>query len=207
MAVPARSRRKSVSRLNVAALVVVLAFLAWTTGFLAFANAIPDKVEDAESLTDAIVVLTGGSARLEEGLTLLAAGKGKKLFVSGVYQGVEVQHLLELSRRRPEELSCCIALGYAANSTIGNALETAEWLEDERFTSIRLVTANYHMPRSLLEFRYAMPNVRIVPHAVFPEQFKLDAWWQWPGSAHLIFVEYLKYLAASARHTAEFLLA
>jgi uncharacterized SAM-binding protein YcdF (DUF218 family) len=207
MAIFARSRRKSVSRFNLAALVLVFAFLAWTTGLLAFADAIPDKVEDTQTVTDAIVVLTGGSARLEEGLTLLAGGMAKKLFVSGVYQGVDVQHLLELSRRKPEELSCCIALGYAASSTIGNALETAEWLDEERFTSIRLVTAAYHMPRSLLEFRYVMPTVRIVPHAVFPEQFKLDAWWQWPGTAHLILVEYLKYLAASARHTAEFLLA
>ena len=207
MAVSSRSRRKSVSRISIFALALFFAFLAWTTGLLAFAAAIPDKVEDPDTVTDAIVVLTGGSGRLEEGLTLLAQHKAKKLFVSGVYQGVDVQHLLEISRHKPEELSCCIALGYAANSTWGNAIETAEWLDDERFKSIRLVTANYHMPRSLVEFRHAMPTVQIVPHAVLPRQFKLDEWWQWPGTAQLILVEYLKYLASGIRHGAEFLFA
>jgi uncharacterized SAM-binding protein YcdF (DUF218 family) len=207
MAVSSRSRRKSVSRISLFAIVLLFAVVAWTMGLLAFAAAIPDKVDDPDAVTDAIVVLTGGSGRLEEGLTLLAHHKAKKLFVSGVYQGVEVQNLLELSRRKPDELSCCIALGYAANSTWGNAIETAEWLDDERFRSIRLVTANYHMPRSLIEFRHAMPDVQIVPHGVFPQQFKLDAWWQWPGTAQLILIEYLKYLAAGIRHGAEFLFA
>ena len=206
MAVSTRFRRRPLSRFTVVVFFVASVLFAWTAGLFAFAAAIPDKIEDPDTITDAIVVLTGGSGRLEEGLTLLAAGKAKKLFVSGVYEGVDVQHLLEVSRRKPEELSCCIALGYAASSTLGNAVETAEWLDDERYKSIRLVTANYHMPRSLIEFRHAMPNVRITPHAVFPPQFKRDDWWRWPGTAQLVVIEYLKYLAAAARQAAEFLL-
>ena len=206
MALYSRPRRRPISRITVLFVIVLFAIIAWSLGLLAFVAAIPGKVEDADSMTDAIVVLTGGTGRLEEGLTLLAADKAKKLYVSGVYEGVDVRQLLEVSRRNPEELSCCIALGYAAGSTAGNATETAQWLGEERFTSIRLVTASYHMPRSLIEFHHAMPNVRIVPHAVFPPQFKQDDWWLWPGTAQLIVVEYLKYLAARARHTAEFLL-
>jgi len=188
-------------------LVTLALIVAWGVGFLAFVAAIPEANEDTTGETDAIVVLTGGSGRLEEGITLLSEKRAKKLFVSGVYQGVDVRQLLEISRKAPEELTCCIVLGYAAYSTLGNATETAEWLADERFKSIRLVTANYHMPRSLIEFRHVMPNVRIVPHAVFPEQFKRDEWWQWPGTAQLILIEYLKYLAATVRHGAEFMLA
>ncbi len=207
MALSSRQRKRGFGLFSIAFFVTLAMIVAWAVGFLAFVAAIPEAVTDATGETDAIVVLTGGTGRLEEGLTLLADKRAKKLFVSGVYQGVDVQHLLDISRRQPEELSCCIMLGYAANSTFGNAVETAEWLADERFKSIRLVTANYHMPRSLIEFRHAMPNVRIVPHAVFPPQFKRDAWWQWPGTAQLILVEYLKYLAASVRQGAEFLLA
>ena len=37
----------------------------------------------------------------------------------------------------------------------------------EGYQSLRLVTASYHMPRSIQEFHHHMPQVRIVPHAVF----------------------------------------
>jgi uncharacterized SAM-binding protein YcdF (DUF218 family) len=55
------------------------------------------------------------------------------------------------------------------------------------------------MPRSLLEFERAMPEIEIVPHPVFPEQVKQQHWWAWPGTAALLMNEYLKYLAALAR--------
>jgi uncharacterized SAM-binding protein YcdF (DUF218 family) len=208
MAISFRPRKqRKLSRTSIAGLLVLVALIAWSLGFLAFVSAIPETVDDPTAETDAIVVLTGGSGRLEEGIALLSDKRAKKLFVSGVYQGVDVQQLLDVSRKAPEELSCCIALGYAANSTLGNAVETAEWVADERYRSIRLVTANYHMPRSLIEFHHAMPNIRIVPHAVFPSQFKREEWWQYPGTTQLILIEYLKYLAASVRHGAEFMLA
>ena len=208
MALSLRPRKqKRLGRFAIANLAILAVLIAWGAGFLTFVAAIPETVDDAKGETDAIVVLTGGSGRLEEGIALLSEKRAKKLFVSGVYEGVDVRQLLDISRKAPEELTCCIALGYAANSTLGNATETAEWLADERFRSIRLVTSSYHMPRSLIEFRHAMPNVRIVPHAVFPPQFKRDEWWQWPGTAQLILIEYLKFLAATIRHGAEFMLA
>jgi uncharacterized SAM-binding protein YcdF (DUF218 family) len=144
--------------------------------------------------------LTGGSLRLEQGLALLADRRAKKLFVSGVHRGVDVRELLRLSRQAPEELDCCIALGYEADDTAGNAVETAVWIDSEGYRSLRLVTAGYHMPRSLLEFRAAMPGVEIVPHPVFPGQVKIEAWWRWPGTAALIASEYNKFLIAVAGH-------
>ena len=61
---------------------------------------------------------------------------------------------------------------YAATSTMGNAIETADWIKKSGFNSIILVTANYHMPRSLMLFRHIMPEIRIIPHPVFPIQFE-----------------------------------
>ena len=60
----------------------------------------------------------------------------------------------------------------------------------------RLVTANYHMPRSLQEFRAVMPNLTIVPHPVFPAHIRLNDWWRWPGTAILLAGEYNKLLLA-----------
>ena len=173
---------------------------AWLAGLFAFASDIPRSDEAPVRVTDAIVVLTGGSLRLEQGLALLAQGMGKKLFVSGVHRGVDVQQLLRLSRQSPQALDCCIVLGYSADHTEGNATETAAWMRSEGYTSLRLVTANYHMPRSLVEFRTAMPTMKITPHPVLPESVKLDGWWRWPGTASLIAGEYNKYLIAVLRH-------
>lgn len=179
---------------------IVMLLGIWIGGLLLFVSLIPTEIVDSQSETDAIVVLTGGTARLETGFELLEHKRGKKLFVSGVYQGVDVARILEVSRRKPGEFSCCVNLGYAASSTAGNAVETKSWLRRENYRSVRLVTASYHMPRSLFEFRQTMPNVTIVPHAVFPPEFKREQWWAWPGTANLIATEYTKLLIAWLRH-------
>lgn len=179
---------------------LLLAGLAYSGGLLWYATDIPTQVTDTTTVTDAIVVLTGGSERLDTGLGLLRQKMGRKLFVSGVYRGVDVAELLRLSRQKPEEVECCIVLGHAADNTLGNAAETALWMRSEGFHSLRLVTSNYHMRRSLAELRYAMPNMTIIPHPVFPDKVKQGEWWRWPGTAHLIASEYTKFLAARLRH-------
>ncbi len=146
----------------------LVAAAVWSFGLFRFADAIPERIEDAATRTDGIVVLTGGSRRLGEGLELLSRGLAEKLFVSGVYQGVDVRKLLSIVRHKPEDLETRINIGIATN-TKGNAAETMAWMEKQDYRSLRLVTAAYHMPRSLLEFRDAMPAVTLIPHPVFPK--------------------------------------
>ena len=172
----------------------------WIGGMVWFVHRIPDTVEDPDVSTDAIVVLTGAGGRLASGLELLAAGKAHRLFVSGVYRGVDVATLLEVSKRSPEELSCCIEIGHSADNTLGNAAETAAWMSRHGFQSLRIVTSNWHMPRSLLEFRHAMPDVALISHPVFNPEVKLERWWAWPGTTDLILREYTKFLFAWLVH-------
>ncbi|HIJ38395.1 MAG TPA: YdcF family protein [Rhodospirillaceae bacterium] len=197
-----RRRRPSFPFFSWAAM-AFLAALVWLGGLIWFATTVPQQVEDVATITDAIVVLTGGSERLDTGLSLLRQRLGAKLFVSGVYRGLDVNELLRLSRQKPDEVECCIVLGYAADNTQGNANETAAWIHNQGFHSLRLVTANYHMRRSLLEFHFAMPDVTIIPHPVFPDTVKQGQWWMWPGTAHLLASEYDKFLAAQIRHLLE----
>ena len=175
-------------------------FLCWLAGAVFFIETQPHKVDDPDTASDAIIVLTGGRDRIEAGIALLATKRAEKLFVSGVYRGVEVNELLRMSRQLPDRVECCIVLGHGADNTVGNALETAEWMAKEKYSSLRLVTASYHMPRSLLEFGQAMPNIRIIPHPVFPERVKLEDWWLHPGTTALLIGEFHKYFAARIRY-------
>jgi uncharacterized SAM-binding protein YcdF (DUF218 family) len=174
-------------------------FGAYLGGLVWFAQTIAETVDDPSAPTDAIVVLTGGSQRIQSGLQLLTAGMAKKLFVSGVYHGTDVSALLRTQPQSPDALQCCIVLGHAADNTYGNASETAAWMRQEGYRSLRLVTASYHMRRALLEFERAMPDVRIIPHPVFPEAVRQERWWAWPGTLDLIIGEYDKYLWALMR--------
>jgi uncharacterized SAM-binding protein YcdF (DUF218 family) len=183
--------------LSAAVTTIAAAILAWAGGLLWFASTIPTAVADRATHTDAIVVLTGGSERIETGLALLNEGLADRLFVSGVGEQVKTGDFLPQTRTLPPDLRDNVAVGKAAGNTPGNALETAAWARSMNVQSIRLVTAAYHMRRSLLEFHAAMPGVAIVPHAVFPANVKSD-WWRWPGTASLIAREYTKFIVTWA---------
>ena len=190
-----RLRRRTRGARRLLALVVLLA-LAWASGFIWFLTIIPERVDDTTTHTDAIVVLTGGSERLPVGLELLEKGFAERLFVSGVYSGVDVATILDLNAQAPTTLACCIDLGHDASHTVGNARETALWMAAGHRHSLRLVTANYHMPRSLVLFHRMMPDVTIVPHPVFPDTVRVATWWRHPRSLVLLAVEYTKYLVS-----------
>lgn len=178
---------------------LVLTAAGWGGGFLVFVRSVATLPAPPDTYTQAIVVLTGGTLRLQAGLDLLSKGLAEKLFVSGVHRGVDVAELLRISRQTPKALDCCIVLGYAADNTRGNARESAAWMRKEGYRSMRLVTANYHMPRSLFELRRRLPQAEIVAHAVAPRHVKLHTWWISPGTAQLLALEYTKLLLARAR--------
>lgn len=187
-------------RLRWAVLVLLALAAAWVLGLVWFAADASRTGEVDPERTDAIVVLTGGSDRLRVGFDLLAQGAADRLLVSGVHRDVTLGELFALVPAAAS-LRCCVDLGYAAGDTIGNAQEAATWMREHGFRSLRLVTSNYHMPRSMLEFRAAMPGIEIRRQPVRAETVHLDRWWAWPGTARLIVSEYNKFLVALARAT------
>src|SRR5258708_38464072 len=174
-------------------------FGLWLAGLAFFVASSVAIRSDPSSATDAIVVLTGGRLRLETGLQLFAAGRAKKLFVSGVNQRVDRADLLRPLGPIGQRAVCCIVLGHEADNTFGNARETANWMHEEGYHSLRLVTSWYHMRRGLLEFGRAMPQVTIIADPVFAYHVDSERWWSWHGPLVLIITEYEKYLAAWIR--------
>lgn len=185
-----------VGHLSIVALALLL---LWLPGLVWYAASMPERIADDGSETDAIVVLTGGSERLHAGVELLRDGRAGVLFVSGVHPGTSLDALLADEPPLPTSLHQRIVLGHVATDTVGNAIETAVWVGEQRLHSVRLVTAAYHMPRSLLEFHAAMPGVEIVAHPVFPRTVIQESWWTYPGTALLFASEYNKYLMVRLR--------
>lgn len=176
--------------------------MLWLGGLFWFIDKIPPIVDDKITKVDAIVVLTGGSDRIREGIRLLYKHSGNRLFISGVGRGSTIEELFAQNRvtdQATATLKSYTTLGYAANSTQSNASEVGLWMRNNGFRSLRLVTSNYHMLRSLLEFRKAMPGITIIPHPVFPDHVKVGEWWHSPGTVLLLATEYSKFLTVASR--------
>jgi uncharacterized SAM-binding protein YcdF (DUF218 family) len=178
-------------------------FALWLGALACFLVASLRFEDDPSAETDAIVVPTGGRLRIETGVRLLAAGKAKKLFISGVNQRVDRSELLRALGPGAEQEACCIELGHEADNTFGNARETAEWMQRERYKSLRLVTSWYHLERGLLEFRRVMPGIVIVPHPVFAPHVDPERWWGRHGAPLLVIGEFHKFIAAWLRSALE----
>ena len=175
---------------------IATAIIFWIAGFIWFTRNIPSEILDTGIHTDAIIVLTGGSGRVDAGIELLVKNRGSKLLISGVGKNVKLQDLIEISALQGDirQLEDSIFLGFYASSTRGNAEESQRWVREHGFKSITLVTSNYHMPRSILKFQALMPKIKIVPYPVFPSTVKLNKWWLFPGTAKLMVSEYNKYI-------------
>ena len=136
----------------------------WGLGFAWF-NSVARQTGDPPAAADGIVVLTGGADRIETALRLLVGGRAPYLMVSGVARGAD---MAELMRRVPldEDQASRVTLGHAAQSTSGNAAETAPWARAHNVRRLIVVTAGYHVPRALLEVQRALPDVELQAVAV-----------------------------------------
>ena len=189
--------------MNLARAAIVLAGLtaiALVAGFVAFATRVADARAPADVHAEGIVALTGGSARIDSALRLLAEGRAKRMLISGVNPSVSLKELAGTVDKDLElTLACCVDLGRAARDTVGNAAEARDWAQARGYTSLIVVTSDYHMPRSMAELAEAMPKVELIPYPVTNPELHLTDWWSNTAAFGLLVREYGKYLLAAAR--------
>jgi uncharacterized SAM-binding protein YcdF (DUF218 family) len=173
----------------------------YIVGFIAFVALLPG-IASATAPAQGIVALTGGDERLEAAVNLLEKHSGERLLISGVHPATTKQDLKRLSHGGAR-FDCCADLGYAAENTRGNAREAAIWARAHGYKSLIVVTARYHMPRSLTEFEAAMPGVRLEPYPVEPEDIDLNGWWHDVRALRVLQSEYAKYLASTVRNAVD----
>lgn len=193
-------RRRLPLVLRMSGTLVFSGLILFFIGFALFATHVgrlstPDNPETA----DAIIVLTGGQARLDAAVELLKSGKGKRLLISGVHPSTTRELLQEATGGDEQLFSCCVDIDRAALDTIGNAEESAKWVRDHAYSRILLVTNNYHMPRSLLEMQRLLDTEQLAPYPVVNRNIDNGGWIVRPEATRVLFTEYNKYLLAFIR--------
>ena len=126
--------------------------LLYAVGFVVFAFTLGRPAPATAAATDAAVVLTGGSGRIEHAVDVVRDGKAKRLLVAGADPSVTKA---DLTRRIPDSgkiIKCCVDLGSESVDTRTNAEEAQRWLSQHRFQSVRLITSDWHMRRARYEF-------------------------------------------------------
>jgi uncharacterized SAM-binding protein YcdF (DUF218 family) len=174
------------------------AFALLAVGFVLFATVVMRQPVPADPHADGIVVLTGESRRIAEGARLLQEGRAERMLISGVFPRTGKQALMRISKLPEDKFDCCVDLGYAALDTAGNASEARTWAVARRYNTLIVVTASYHMPRSLAELSLALPATRLIPHPVMPKGFPVRHWWLNPSVTRVLLSEYIKFLPSLA---------
>ena len=194
----ASRRRHRLVRL--AAIVSALCLALYATGFAVFLSEVSFYRKDvADSRADGIVVLTGGVARVDEAVKLLNAKKGERLLISGVHPSASRAVLAKTFAVDEDRFNCCVDVDHKALDTVGNAIETADWVAEHGYRSVLVVTNDYHMPRSLLELHSALGDIELIPHAVVASQHESDTAAEQASRYRVLLGEYAKYSAARVR--------
>jgi uncharacterized SAM-binding protein YcdF (DUF218 family) len=162
---------------------LAILLVIWVLGFVLFAATLPQPAELFE--TDAIVVPTGSGGRIQRGLEVLQTGAAEQMLVTGVDPAV-LPGEFQAEYSVPDRImDCCLTLGFSALDTRGNARETAQWMAEREYTSLRLVTADWHMRRAAAELADQLPaDIRIERDAVRSQ-----------ASLYTLFLEYHKFIA------------
>lgn len=178
--------------------------LIWFSGLLAFAGRVQTSTPGrAPQPAQGIVALTGANSnvRIAAAMGLLEDGYGRRVLVSGVDPIASRADIRRVSRAVRRLYDCCVDLGFTAADTVGNARETAAWARAMRYDRLIVVTADYHMPRAMLELNAVLRGTGVTAqtYAVPTRALQSKDWWRNPGAARLMVVEYCKYLAILGR--------
>jgi uncharacterized SAM-binding protein YcdF (DUF218 family) len=192
-AVRTRRIRSMLSKFTVLCAVMLL------LGFAGFVWLLPSRQVALDRDADGIVVLTGGTSRVSDALELLAAGRGKRLLITGVNPGTTTGGIARQVVDYDRLLACCVDLDHSAQNTFGNAVQARHWAIERGFHSLIVVTSAYHMPRALAELAHQLPDVALIPYPVVSDRLRIEPWWSNGATSRLVVSEYLKYLVAKVR--------
>ncbi|MBB35765.1 MAG: hypothetical protein CME88_11215 [Hirschia sp.] len=191
------SRPRGFVRLILIALVLFAAF-----DFLQFAERAAAASDNplAPASADAVVVLTGGGARLTTAADL-ARANSLPLFISGVNPVSTDEDVAAAAGLDEDWMACCVTSGRRARTTAENGEEVAEWANVMGHDDLIIVTSGYHMERSLAEMRRYMPDTALHGYAVASPTIDARRWWKSTRSARRMIIEWSKWRVVTIRES------
>ncbi len=146
-----------------------LIVLLYALGFILFGVTL-GRPAKAEVKTDAAVVITGGTGRIEHAMKVLEDRKAKRVLIAGADPLVTKKDLVDRFDADARLVRCCVDLGSESVDTRSNAEEAQRWLARRQYESVRLITNDWHMRRASYEFRRSLGGkYEIVQDAVRTE--------------------------------------
>lgn len=184
--------------LRIVKLISLCVLLIFGIGLINFLVALSRFDQTGIPTVDAAIVLTGGPDRLTDAARLLSSGATKHLLISGVGGRADLDDLVRVAPALAPYAACCIELGHQALNTRGNAEEAAAWARALNFKSLAIVTAGFHLPRAMIEFRNILPDMDLYPFRTglsFRQQLLNGS----VSNLYAISLEPIKYTAALVR--------
>ena len=164
-----------------------LLVLLYALGFILFGVTL-GRPAKAGVKTDAVVVITGGTGRIEHAMKVLEDRKAKRVLIAGADPLVTKKDLVDRFDANARLVRCCVDLGSESVDTRSNAEEAQRWLSRRKFRSVRLVTNDWHMRRAGYEFGRSLNGKYKVVHDAVRTEPKFGT----------LFAEYNKYLLRRA---------
>ena len=174
--------------------IAILFCIILTLYIMSFLNFIRniDKEFTIKNNVNNIVVLTGNTGRLVFGLDLMSNNSKSRMLITGVAKGVKYSEIIKNRDVKRDRID----LGYNAQTTLGNAIETSVWINEYDIQDIILLTDNWHMQRALLLFNITMPNIEISPYPIESMNFTMEEFFQFDKKTFFIYKEHLKYIVS-----------
>lgn len=153
-------------------LLIIVFFTAFALVFRLFTEFAKDaraySLRGRTSLrADAIVVLTGGKGRIEDGLGLLRSGAAPTLVLSGVDRDAAMDTIFLNGVTAEEKKN--IILEKASTTTYENAMYVRRMALERGFKSMILLTSWYHMKRARYVFSRVMRDEFVIYEESVPQ--------------------------------------
>ena len=173
-------------------------------GLIEYKDKILSNITYISKKSSNIVILTGGTNRIKDGLKIVnkfekSSTFNSKILVSGTGKGFTKISLAKNIDFDFNLIECCIELDSISTNTYSNAFETLKWVKKNNISEFILITSNYHMPRAFLEFKYRMPNLKIFTYPITPKKHNINNWLSSFQTFSLVLSEYCKFLVANLR--------
>jgi len=176
---------------NIVHIILTLFLILVLSHFIFFLSLVKNFKSDYTTIKsiDSIVVLTGDKFRISKGMEILSSGIGEKLLLSGVNKNIKLINIKDEFPKYKKFFDCCVEIENISSNTFENSRETFLWLEKNKYNSVLIVSSDYHMPRTKLEFEKFLNTKNTYYHPVNSNNDLNTI-----GKIKKLFLEYVKYM-------------